>query len=88
MARTLGLDGERTYYGELGGKLYGDNLGVFAVDEAFKRVLDKHEDHLVKTQAKIIADLRRSFADETKDLVKNIQVLSKRISDLEKKACK
>ena len=72
------------YYGELEGELLGNNLGLTMVDEAYQRILDKHEDRLFKDQGKIISDLKKTFSDELKRFNKELSFLSKRVVDLEK----
>jgi len=73
------------YYGQLGGELLGEPWGIFAVNEAFARIVEKQEAALIKKQQAIIETLKRTFIDEIKDAKKAIDKLAKRVLVLESK---
>ena len=73
-----------TYYGSLTEPLQGDNLGVFLLDEAFTRVVEKHEAKLEKIQDRIIARLKATFDTEIKEFYATVRKLDLRITELEK----
>lgn len=72
------------YYGTLKGRRYGNSIGLYIVDEAYKRLLEKHEEKLAKLQHKMIADLRLSFSDEIRAFKKDYEKMAKRLSDVER----
>lgn len=71
------------YYGRLHGPLLGDNIGVYCVDEAFSRLLDKYEERLKESQNRLIVTLKKSFSDEIKSFKESVIDLKIRISKLE-----
>lgn len=67
------------YYGRLQTKLYGDNLVVYMIDEAMKRILDKHEAHLIRTQERMVSTLKKTFDDEIGRFTKEINKLVEKV---------
>ena len=41
-------------------------LGIYLVDEAYKRILDKHEEELIKRQTELIVKFKNSIPDDMK----------------------
>lgn len=68
-----------SYYGRLNGELYGRNIGLYMVDDAFGRIVDKHEKSLIKLQEII----KNSFTETIKVFNKRLDILSERIAALE-----
>lgn len=75
------------YYGQLDRELLGDNIGIYIVDEAFTRLLEKYKQHLIEEQAKIIKDLHRTFKKDIEEFKMSVQSLSDRFVKMEKELC-
>lgn len=71
------------YYGQLDGELLGDNIGIYCVDEAYQRILEKHENHLIKTQENLIKNLRKSFSEDIKSFKFALSNIDERLNKLE-----
>jgi hypothetical protein len=50
-----------SYYGDLNGKLLGENLGSYLVDETFNEILKRNNDVILLNQQKIIKNMEKSF---------------------------
>lgn len=72
------------YYGRLEGELKGNNLGVHFVDEAFKRIIDKHDEDLKKKNLKLINEVKKMFIEDIKRFTELVEGMEKRIRCLEK----
>lgn len=77
---------ERGYYGSHDGELLTDqSLGIYMIDEAYQRILDKHEIELINKQASIISDLKKTFSNDIKNISKKFDVINDRIKIMESK---
>lgn len=79
------------YYGRLHGPLLGDNIGILCVDEAYKRLLEKHELLLAQSQEKLIKEFKKSFKDDineftnqVKRLADNLKLIFESIDEIKK----
>lgn len=66
---------EHSYYGILNGKLKGENLGSFIVDETFKRIIERNAKDLEERQSELISKFKKSlkvFMDSFKNDVNKI----------------
>lgn len=73
-----------SYYGTLAGKRYGATIGETLLDEMYMKILAKHEAILIKDQAKLITELRKTFSSEIRDFRKLFSYLEERIDFIEK----
>ena len=71
------------YYGILKGRKPKTTLGEYILDSAYQRILDKHEESLIKRQDDIVLKLKRFFNEECKKLELRIHDLNKRLQGME-----
>jgi hypothetical protein len=81
-----------SYYGEMGGEKPAESACSYVVDEAYLRILEKHQEKLGKEQAVMIAELRKTFRDDIRmfnakveDVIGSISDVSRRLDALEKR---
>ena len=60
-------------------------IGIYCVDEVFKRLLDKYEDRLLKNNLKLISDIKNTFKEDLRILKKKLTTLSKSLSEVNKR---
>lgn len=73
-----------SYYGSYRGKLKTSyDVGLNMVDEAYQRILDKHEEKLIKCQKKIICELRKAFVSDIRKMNDQFRIISNRLRDIE-----
>lgn len=72
------------YYGRLQGKLYGEGLAYYMINETFQRVLDKHEAILTEKQNKMIKQVKDTFKETIESFHKKLDFVNKRLWELEK----
>lgn len=77
-----------SYYGSLKGELLGENASVFAVGAAFNGLLEKYEQRLEATQAKMITNLKDSFAKSLKEFRDSVKNIYLKINESEKEHAK
>jgi len=77
-----------TYYGRMEGKPKGETLMVYAVDQAFKRVVKKNSELFREEQKVVIEELKECFKDEIKAFNKKISNLLDKIKTLEEETNK
>ena len=65
------------YYGPFDGPLIGDNIGIYCVDELFKRRLEKHE-------YRIVENIKIEFSEELSTINKEIFKLKNRMGEWER----
>lgn len=73
-----------SYYGFNEGKLLTDQtIGIYMVNEAYHRILKKHESELIKKQESIISNLKNTFAEDLKKMSKQYNLVTDRLKSIE-----
>lgn len=73
-----------SYYGTLDQVKPHFSIGEMLLDDMYRKVLDKHEEQLVKDQQILISELRKTFAIEMREFKKSVLLLDEKMKKLEK----
>lgn len=73
-----------SYYGRLQGSNPKTTLGIYLVDEAYKRILDKHTADLSLAQSRIIKSLKDFVRIELASFSKQLKGMEDRLDELKK----
>lgn len=74
-----------SYYGRLQGKLEGNPLSLFCIEDELSKLIDKYEHKLIKDQAALIEKLKNSFSEEIYYFKQKNKEMEKRLIKLESK---
>lgn len=73
-----------TYYGRLKGKLYGEGLAHYMVNEVIGQMIEKHKDSMKMSITEFIKEFKENGLNEIKVIKNKLSKTQARITILEK----
>ena len=77
-----------SYYGRLQGSSPKTSIGTYLVDEAYKRILDKHTQSLSEAQGRLVRSLKEFVRVELASFSKQLKGLEDRLGEIYKEVDK